>query len=193
MPLWIYEDLGTFTHLNDRFQVLPDAIRTVKSKNFRTELLVSSNFDRRLCKTRSESCTKSLKKIKWQKAWWVKMDSPYTQGSITTGTNTTNFCLVLTELWFWNMIRIQLNTLVLICGHKLENCLKSSFCLVSITIKKFYSIGPSMAAMMGLGGAYTATQQAALQGRSVYNPTSGYPSQVHPNMYPSPYPVKVSK
>jgi hypothetical protein len=49
----------------------------------------------------------------------------------------------------------------------------------------------NMTAMMGLGGAaYAATQQAALQGRNPYNPTSGYPSQVHPNMFAaSPYQV----
>ena len=47
------------------------------------------------------------------------------------------------------------------------------------------------AAMMGLGGAYAATQQATLQGRNPYTPATGYPGgQVHPNMYAaSPYQV----
>jgi hypothetical protein len=48
------------------------------------------------------------------------------------------------------------------------------------------------AAMMGLGGAYAASQQAALQGRNPYNPTSGYSGQIPPNMpnmFTSTYPV----
>ena len=46
------------------------------------------------------------------------------------------------------------------------------------------------AAMMGLGGAYAATQQATLQGRNPYTPSTGYPGQIHPNMYAaSPYQV----
>ena len=47
------------------------------------------------------------------------------------------------------------------------------------------------AAMMsyGLGGAYATTQQATLQGRNPYNPTSGYPGQIHPNMLSAPYQV----
>lgn len=45
------------------------------------------------------------------------------------------------------------------------------------------------AAMMSLGGAYAATQQATLQGRNPYTPATGYPGQVHPNMFTSPYQV----
>ena len=45
------------------------------------------------------------------------------------------------------------------------------------------------AAMMSLGGAYAATQQASLQGRNPYTPATGYPGQVHQNMFTSPYQV----
>ncbi len=48
------------------------------------------------------------------------------------------------------------------------------------------------AAMMSLGGAYAATQQATLQGRNPYTPATGYPGQVHPSMYASPYQVILS-